>query len=377
MQVQPSNCVNVNLVSEPLKVTGVTSIDSEPLFVKILYSPTVVPFAKLSVNVPPEFLLPITNVPLTIDAALVSTVTELKAALLKLTEPVPFALRSKLMLVTAPVEVIEGAFDPAAFAIVISFCALVVAVSLIISAPLASLIKVPILGEFIIGDVNSTSVSEHTIALILNLAKKINYYDSQVRLDNFNVRNTFQSRDLSGKKILIYGYGRIGKKVAQLCKFFNMEVSIYDKFLSLDKIPNTFKVLKNIEENLDIFDFITLHVPYNNSGKSLIDKSFLNKLNKECSIINTSRGDLINENDLLDHLKKNKNFNAGLDVFNPEPPSKNNELLKLDNVVLTPHSAAYTEECLAEMSMYCAKNINDFFNNKMNKSLLVNKDIYS
>ena len=234
--------------------------------------------------------------------------------------------------------------------------------------------KIPL---FIIGDVNSTSVSEHTIALILNLAKKINYYDSQVRLDNFNVRNTFQSRDLSGKKILIYGYGRIGKKVAQLCKFFNMEVYIYDKFLSLDKIPNTFKALKNIEENLDIFDFITLHIPYNNSGRSLIDKSFLNKLSKECSIINTSRGDLINENDLLDHLKKNKNFNAGLDVFDPEPPSKNNELLKLDNVVLTPHSAAYTEECLAEMSMHCAKNISDFFNNKMNKSLLVNKDIYS
>ena len=233
--------------------------------------------------------------------------------------------------------------------------------------------KIPL---FIIGDVNSTSVSEHTIALILNLAKKINYYDSQVRLDNFNVRNTFQSRDLSGKKILIYGYGKIGKKVAQLCKFFNMEVSIYDKFLSLDKIPNTFKALKNIEENLDIFDFITLHIPYNNSGESLIDKSFLNKLSKECSIINTSRGDLINENDLLDHLKNNKNFNAGLDVFDPEPPSKNNELLKLDNVVLTPHSAAYTEECLAEMSMHCAKNINDFFNNKMNKSLLVNKDIY-
>ena len=234
--------------------------------------------------------------------------------------------------------------------------------------------KIPL---FIIGDVNSTSVSEHTIALILNIAKKINYYDSQVRVDNFNVRNTFQSRDLSGKKILIYGYGRIGKKVAQLCKFFNMEVSIYDKFLSLDKIPNTFKVIKSIEENLDIFDFITLHIPYNNSGKSLVDKTFLNKLKKNCSIINTSRGDLINESDLLEHLKENKSFNAGLDVFDPEPPIKNNELLKLDNVILTPHSAAYTEECLAEMSMYCAKNINDFFNDKINKSLLVNKDIYS
>ena len=124
------------------------------MFIKILYSPVVVPFGKLRVNVPPEFLLPMINVPLTIDEASILTVVELKAALLKLIEPVPFAVRSKLISVASPVVVIEGAFDPAAFAIVISFCALVVAVSLIISAPFASLIKVPILGEFIVGVVN-------------------------------------------------------------------------------------------------------------------------------------------------------------------------------------------------------------------------------
>lgn len=234
--------------------------------------------------------------------------------------------------------------------------------------------KIPL---FIIGDVNSTSVAEHTISLILNISKKINLYDQEIRLNNFNIRNTFQSRDLTNKKILICGYGRIGKKVANICKFFNMNVFVYDKYLDLKKDNNNLKLINNLDENMDIFDFITLHIPYNNSGKPLIDRTFLSKLKKSCSIINTSRGDLINENDLIEHLDKNPDFYAGLDVFDPEPPNKDNKILKLKNVILTPHSAAYTEECLSMMSMHCAENINNFFNNKSDISLLINKEIYS
>ena len=234
--------------------------------------------------------------------------------------------------------------------------------------------KIPV---FIVGDVNSTSVAEHTISLILNISKKINLYDQEMRLNNFNIRNTFQSRDLTDKKILICGYGRIGKKVADICKFFNMSVFVYDKYLELEKDNNNFKIINNLNENMNIFDFITLHIPYNNSGKPLIDCAFLNKLKKNCSIINTSRGDLINENDLTKHLDKNRDFYAGIDVFDPEPPNKDSKILKFKNIVLTPHSAAYTEECLSKMSMYCAENINDFFNDKPNISLLINKEIYS
>ena len=234
--------------------------------------------------------------------------------------------------------------------------------------------KIPL---FIVGDVNSTSVAEHTISLILNISKKINLYDQEMRLNNFDIRNTFQSRDLTNKKILICGYGRIGKKVADICKFFNMSVFVYDKYLDLGNDKNNFKLINNLNENMDIFDFITLHIPYNNSGKPLIDDNFLSKLKKNCSIINTSRGDLINENDLINHLDKNKDFYAGLDVFDPEPPSKDSKILKFKNVVLTPHSAAYTEECLSKMSMYCAENINNFFKNNPNISLLINKEIYS
>ena len=230
--------------------------------------------------------------------------------------------------------------------------------------------KIPL---FIVGDVNSTSVAEHTFGLIINIAKKINFYDSEVRSNNFEIRNSFNSRDLNKKNILIFGYGRIGKKVADICNFFNMNVFVYDKFLKLDNLSNNTKIINNINENLNIYDFISLHIPFNNSEKALIDKTFLNKLKSDCAIINTSRGDLINENDLISHLNENKNFYAGLDVFNPEPPHSKNELLKLKNTILTPHSAAYTEECLSEMSLHCAINIENFFKGNIDQSRLINK----
>ena len=96
--------------------------------------------------------------------------------------------------------------------------------------------KIPL---FIIGDVNSTSVAEHTFGLIINIAKKINYYDTEVRSNNFEIRNSFNSRDLNKKNILIFGYGRIGKKIADICSFFNMNVFVYDKFLNLENLSKT------------------------------------------------------------------------------------------------------------------------------------------
>ena len=234
--------------------------------------------------------------------------------------------------------------------------------------------KIPL---FIIGDVNSTSVAEHTFGLIINIAKKISFYDSEVRSNNFEIRNSFNSRDLNKKNILIVGYGRIGKKVADICNFFNMNVFVYDKFLNLDNLSNNIKIIKSINENLNVYDFISLHIPFNNSEKALINKTFLDKLKNDCAIINTSRGDLVDEKDLINHLKRNNNFYAGLDVFNPEPPSSNNQLYKLNNTILTPHSAAYTEECLAEMSLHCAINIENFFKGNIDQSRLINKKIYS
>ena len=141
-------------------------------------------------------------------------------------------------------------------------------------------------------------MAEHTFGLIINIAKKINFYDSEVRSNNFEIRNSFNSRDLNKKNILIFGYGRIGKKVADICNFFNMNVFVYDKFLKLENLSNNTKIVNNINDNLSIYDFISLHIPFT-ILKSSHQQNFLNKLKSDCAIINTSRGDLINENDLI------------------------------------------------------------------------------
>ena len=98
-----------------------------------------------------------------------------------------------------------------------------------------------------------------------------------------------------------------------------------------------------------------------------------NKMKNTSIIINTSRGDLINENDLIKALKEKKIAGACLDVFNPEPPSiSTNELLNLDNVILSPHSAAYTKEAVKKMSLSCCQNVIDYFNGNIKKELIVN-----
>ena len=125
--------------------------------------------------------------------------------------------------------------------------------------------KIPL---FITGDVNSTSVAEHTLGLILDITKKISLYDRNVRKNNFVIRNSFKSRDLENKKILICGFGRIGKKVSQFCKAFSMNISIYDKYLDFSKNPTEFNVVDNLEGSLSEFDFISIHIPFNNSEKA-------------------------------------------------------------------------------------------------------------
>ena len=104
----------------------------------------------------------------------------------------------------------------------------------------------------------------------------------------------------------------------------------------------------------------------------MIDKSKLNSMKKNSIIINTSRGGIINEIDLNNALNQKVIFGAGLDVFEKEPVDKDNPLLKNNKVILSPHSATFTNECKSRMSIETTKNIIDFFNNEIDKSMIVN-----
>ena len=112
-------------------------------------------------------------------------------------------------------------------------------------------------------------------------------------------------------------------------------------------------------------------MPLNSKTKNLIDLKMLKNMKKNTIIINTARGGVINENDLDFALKEKIIFAAGLDVFEKEPPDTNNPLLKNNRVLLSPHSATFTKECKYRMGIETAQNIIDFFENKINKSMLV------
>ena len=151
-----------------------------------------------------------------------------------------------------------------------------------------------------------------------------------------------------------------------------MKVKVYDPFVSNEVISQFGgNKIENLNDGLKSCDYLSLHIPLNEKTKNMIDSSKLNSMKKSAIIINTSRGGIINEIDLNNALNEKVIFGAGLDVFEQEPVNNDNPLLKNIKVILSPHSATFTNECKSRMSIETTKNIIDFFNNKIDKSMIV------
>ena len=129
--------------------------------------------------------------------------------------------------------------------------------------------------------------------------------------------------------------------------------------------------VEKIDDGLKSCDYLSLHVPLTEKTKNIINYSKLKTMKNNAIIINTSRGGIINELDLDKAINEKIIFGAGLDVFEKEPVDKNNPLLKNKKVLLSPHSATFTNECKSRMSLETTKNIIDFFENKIDKSMIV------
>ena len=220
---------------------------------------------------------------------------------------------------------------------------------------------------------NAIAVAEHVIYMMLSISKSINQYDTEVRSGNFKKNSSFiETFELFNKEILILGFGRIGKSLIKRCLGFDMKVKVFDPFVSKDLIENLGGVkIENLDEGLKTCDYLSLHVPLSEKTRDMIDYSKLSIMKKNAIIINTSRGGVINEIDLDKAINKNIIFGAGLDVFDKEPVEMNNPILKNKKVLLSPHSATFTNECQSRMSLETTKNIIDFFENKIDKAMIV------
>jgi len=220
---------------------------------------------------------------------------------------------------------------------------------------------------------NAVAVSEHVLTMFLTLSKSVFKYDEEVRAGNFKKNaNKIKTFELLNKNILIAGFGRIGKKLISRCLAFDTKVYIYDPYVD-EKIIKEYGGIKieNIEEGLKIADFVSLHMPLTKETKDLINYSIIKKMKNSAIIVNTARGGIINEDDLEKALNENLLFGAALDVFSNEPVEKNNPLLKNKKIILSPHSATFTDECTSRMGIETTKNIIDFFENKLDKTMML------
>jgi len=223
---------------------------------------------------------------------------------------------------------------------------------------------------------NAVSVAEHVLSFFIYLTKNLTLSDSLVKEGNFEKRSQLPNFfELYKKKVLIIGFGRIGKEVAKRCLGFDMEVYVYDPFLDNEIIIRNQCIPIEKNQGLAIADFITIHLPLNGDTKNFISQTELNVMKKNSILVNTSRGGIINENDLCIALESKKIQGAGMDVFASEPPESNHPFFKLDNILLTPHNAALTLECRERMSLEASQNIVFFLNNmsELNVENLVNK----
>ena len=220
---------------------------------------------------------------------------------------------------------------------------------------------------------NAVAVAEHVMFMLLNISKRKNMYDDCVKNGNFTDRNKLpKTQEIWGKNILIAGFGRIGQSLVKRCLGFEMNVFVYDPFVSSEKIePLGGKKVEDFKDSVKNMDALSLHIPLNDETKNMINLDLLKTMKKNCIIINAARGGIINENDLDKALNDNLIFGAGLDVFETEPPKNDNPLLKNDKVFLSPHTAAFTEECMIRMAKETTQNIIDFFDNKLDKSKIV------
>ena len=220
---------------------------------------------------------------------------------------------------------------------------------------------------------NAVAVAEHVIYMMLSISKGLNLYDQEVRDGNFKKNaSKIETLELFKKDILIVGFGRIGKSLIKRCLGFEMNVNVFDPFVSKEIVLQFGgNKIDNLDEGLKKCDYLSLHIPLTEKTKNMIDISKFKIMKKNAIIINTSRGGIINEQDLNKVLNENIIFGAGLDVFEKEPVNTDNPLLKNEKVLLSPHSATFTNECKSRMSIETTKNIIDFFENKLDKSMIV------
>lgn len=211
---------------------------------------------------------------------------------------------------------------------------------------------------------NQSSVAEYAIGLILMLAKKSIHYNNGLKSGDLGVRKLYGS-DVSGKTLGIIGMGNIGTQVAHMATFgLNMKVIGYNRRLEENKQTKYALLTNDMDEVIKSADFLSLHLPSSPSTRHIIGERELSLMKSEAFLINTGRGEIIDESALINVLKDHKIMGAALDVFEGNLPKADNPLLHMEHVIVTPHTAAFTTEALERMAYQSALGISEVLENR-------------
>lgn len=223
------------------------------------------------------------------------------------------------------------------------------------------------------GDVNSTSVAEHSAMMILAACKRALRSDISVRTGPWEWRNKLEARDVSGQNLLLVGYGRIGRKTADMMRAFNMNVRAFDPYLMRRGWPeNGVPCVDTLDDGLAWADVLCFCLPH--TGAPLIGAAEFERMRDGVVVVNTSRGGILDEHAMIAALASGKVGAAGLDVFHQEPMPHDHPLAGFDQVLLSPHIGGLTLDAAERMAVSSAENILDYLDGTIDPALIINKD---
>jgi len=220
---------------------------------------------------------------------------------------------------------------------------------------------------------NHQAVAEHAMAMLLGVARSLAQNAIDTRAGLWRRRNV--SIPLRGKTLGIVGLGRIGRSVAVRAEAFGMRLVAFEKFPEMAFVKAHAIELVDLDTLLAQSDFVTLHTPMTAETQGMINRQTLARMKPGSLLINTARGGLVNESDLVEALKAGHLAGAGLDVLATEPPPPNHPLLALDNVIVSPHVSALDSQAIEDMAVGAAQNILDLFAGQWPAASVVNPDV--
>jgi len=214
-------------------------------------------------------------------------------------------------------------------------------------------------------------VSNQTIAMILTLIRKTAFFDQKVKANQWDFHLGIPIYRIHGKTLGLIGCGKIGLEVAKKISAFGVKVTAFDPYIQK---PEEGVELTDFDTVLKKSDFISIHCPLNESTRHLMGERAFKKMEKKPILINTSRGPIVDEKALIQALVEGRVSGAGLDVLEKEPPDPQNLLLKMENVILSPHVGFYSVESISELKRRTAENVSAVLSGKSPRSV-VNREV--